>query len=128
MIVAIILWKVLPGDENRRDFFDHWRALELDDKSRLVGEYLSRPLSQEEVGFESSLLGLDPGDDYVPFFNVGIWESLEAFREQVIERFVNEGPNLEPFEYAPRERMILSPQLWRAGSAQLPAHDQLSSD
>lgn len=78
--------------------------------------------------FESSHFGFDPGDGYVPFFNVGIWESLEAFREAVIGPFVNEGPNQQHFEYAPRKRMILSPQLWRAGSAPLPAHDQLSSD
>src|SRR5205809_96814 len=75
VIIAIILWKVLPGDENQRAFLDFWaQTLELSDRSRLAGEYLSHPLSTAEAGLECSLLGLSPGDDYVPFFNVGIWE------------------------------------------------------
>jgi hypothetical protein len=126
MIIVIILWKILPGDENRQAFFDYWaRSLELGDTSHLVGEYLSSPLSVAEAGFDCSLLGLNPGDDYVPFFNVGIWASLEAFREQVIKPFVNSGVNQQDFEYAPRERMVLSPELWRRGGAQLPCRDQL---
>jgi hypothetical protein len=70
---------------------------------------------------------LAPSNDYVPYFNVGIWDGLEAFREEVIEPFVHDGLPQQEFEYAPRGRMILSPQLWRVGNAQLPSRDQLSS-
>ena len=128
MIVVIILWKILPGDESRRAFLDHWaQTLELEDNSHLVGEYLSRALTEEDVSFDCSLLGVDPGDDYVPFFNVGVWDSVEAFEEQVIKPFVEQGPKTHDFEHAPRERMILSPERWRGGGAQLPAHDHLPS-
>jgi hypothetical protein len=126
--IVVIFWKILPGDENERAFFEHWeRTLELEDRSGLVGEFLSQPLTKAEVGFDCSALGLDASDDYVPFFNVGIWDSVEAFREHVIERLVNPGPGKEDFEYAPRARMILSPKRWRVGDAQLPNGDQLSS-
>lgn len=112
-----------------RAFLDFWaQTLELGDRLCLAGEYLSRPLSAEQAGLECSLLGLNPGDDYVPFFNVGIWESLDAFRDQVYEPFVNSGPDKQAFEYARRERVILSPQQWRVGTAQLPTDDQLSPD
>lgn len=129
MIVVIILWKVLPGDENRRAFFEHWaQALELGDRSGLVGEYLSRPLSQNEVEFDCSLLGVSAGDEYVPYFNVGIWDSLDAFRQQIIERIVEQGPEKHDFEYEPRKRMILAPQLWRVAGAQPPTEDQLQPE
>ena len=93
-----------------------------------MGEYLSRPLSQHEVDFDCSLLGVSPGDEYVPYFNVGIWDSLDAFRQQIIERFVEQGPEKLEFEYEPRKRMILAPLLWRAGDAQLPTDDELQSE
>jgi hypothetical protein len=93
-----------------------------------VGEYLSRPLSEHEVGFECSLLGANAGDEYVPYFNVGIWDSLDAFHQQVIEPFVEQRTEKYEFEYEPRKRMILSPQLWRVGDAHLPTDDRLQSD
>ena len=44
VVFVIILWKVLPGEANRRALFDCWAKLELSDRSGLVGEYLSQPL------------------------------------------------------------------------------------
>jgi hypothetical protein len=126
VIIVIIVWKIFPGDENERAFLDFWAQLEPGGRSRLAGEYLSRPLSAEEAGLKCSLVGLNPGDDYVPFFNVGIWESLEALREQVYAPFVDSGPDKHAFEYAQRERVILAPQRWRVGTAQLPTEDHLS--
>jgi hypothetical protein len=61
----------------------------------------------------------------VPFFNVGIWASHEAFKKEVIDRFVEGRPRQLPFEYAPRTRMILSPEQWRVGEAVLPGSDHL---
>ena len=125
MVIVVILWKVLPGDENERALFEYWAGLEPEDRSGLVGEFLSRPQTKEDVGFDCSAFGLDASDKYVPFFNVGIWDSVDPFREQVIERLVDPDAEKEAFEYELRERMILSPQQCRVGGAQLPDADHL---
>jgi hypothetical protein len=68
-------------------------------------------------------LGLEPSDEYVPFVNVGIWASLDAFMEQVFGPF---GDRQFEFEFAPRERIVLSPVRRRIGGAELPPDDDLA--
>ena len=126
MDIVVILWKIKAGADNRQAFFKHWaETLEIDDRTGLVGEFLSRPLSADEAGPEFSVLGAHPSDEYELYFNVAIWDTLDAFRAQVIDKYVSGDPADKPFLFEPPRRMALSREQWRVGDAQLPAGDHL---
>lgn len=126
MEIVVILWKIKPGADNRQAFFRDWAdTLKIDDRSGLVGEFLSRPRSADEAGPDFSILGPHPSDEYELYFNVGIWDTLDTFRAQVIDKYVNGNPADRPFLFEPPRRMALSPEQWRVGDAQLPAGDHL---
>jgi hypothetical protein len=124
--IVIILWKIKAGADNRQAFFKHWaEKLEIDDKAGLVGEFLSCPQSADEAGPEFSVFGAHASDEYELYFNVAIWETLDAFRAEVIEKYLGGDPADKPFLFEPPRRMALSPKQWRVGAAPLPAADHL---
>ena len=110
MVIVIIHWKIHRNAEARRLFLKNWReCLEIDNREELVGEFLSAPLSEVEAKFPCTVLNTQSSSLYESYFNVGIWKSIESFREAVIDESVGIEPKTEPFEYEYRERMILSP-------------------
>ena len=116
MVIVIIHWKIHPHEEALRMFLDHWRdTLTIEERSHLVGEYLSRPLTAEEAQFPCVSMSAPPSANYKSYFNVGIWKDLESFRQQIILPYVTSKPKTASFEYEYRERMVLSPVSWRAG-------------
>ena len=72
------------------------------------------------------MLGLPSSSAYESFFNVGLWSDLESFKRQVIDPFVGTAPKPQEFEYAFRERLVLSPASWRVGKASLPPSDEFA--
>ena len=126
MDIVVILWKIKAGADNRQAFFKHWaETLAIDDRTGLVGEFLSRPQSADEAGPEFSVFGAHPSDEYELYLNVAIWDTLDAFRAQVIDKYVGGDPADKPFLFEPPRRMALSPEQRRVGDAQLPAGDHL---
>ena len=86
MIVVIIHWKIKLGEAHRLAFFKHWKeTLTINDRSGLVGEFLSEPLSAERAGFACGLLGLPASSAYQSFFNIGVWADVESFHREVID-------------------------------------------
>ncbi len=128
MIIVVIYWKIKLGNEHRRAFLDHWeKTLTIPERSHLVGEFLSQPVSAENAGFPSGLLGLPSSSAYQSFFNVGIWSDMESFKQQVIDPHVGQTPKSEHFEYEFRERLVLAPVSCRIGQGTLPSSDHLTS-
>jgi hypothetical protein len=89
-----------------------------------VGEFLSEPLSKEQVQFKCKTFNSPSPAEYQSFFNVGIWKDVESF-ERTVNPSVTDPPK-EPFEFKARERMILSPISWRIGSHKLPVLDSFA--
>ena len=124
MIIVIIHWKIHLGEGARRQFLRHWKeTLTVEERSHLVGEYLSAPLSDEEVQFPCAVLNIPPAPPYQSFFNIGIWEDVASFKGQIIDPYVGSSPKTQPFEYQFRERMVLAPLSWRTGQYPLPNTD-----
>ena len=125
MDIVVIRWKIKPGRENREAFFKYWAGLKIAEDSGLVGEFLCRPLPPAEAGPKFSIFGADESVEYQLYFNVGIWNSLDAFRAAV-DKYINGDPAVTPFLFAPPCRMALSPERSRRGDAQLPDDDHLA--
>lgn len=124
MIIVIIHWKIHPGEEARRQFLQHWQEnLTIEERSHIVGEYLSEPLSADQVQFPCTVLNVPPDAPYQSFFNVGIWKDVSSFKKQIIDPYVGSFPKTASFEYEFRERMVLAPLSWRAGEYALPDAD-----
>lgn len=127
MIIAIIHWRIKPTDVHVQAFLSKWAHELLPPREILVGEFLSVPLSPDEVGFPNSDLGLGSREEYRSFINVGMWESTEAFRREVYEPF-GKRTELYDFEVDFPERLILGPLMWRVGVHPMPKADKLSID
>lgn len=128
MIIVIIHWRIHPNNVSRADFFEYWKKnLEIEDKTNLVGEFLSKPLSASEANFACLTMNSEASDDYESFFNIGIWKDLASFEKEIIKPFVGDKSTIEAFEYQYRERMILEPQSRRIGNFNLPEDDKFAS-
>ena|SRR5258708_38298896 len=125
MVIVVIHWKIKPGREN--DFLKHWsRVLEIKNRSKLVGEFLSIPMKSKPAKCKTTVLGRSPSSSYISYFNVGMWEKHDSFYQEVIKPYVKKAPKKRlPFEAKDRERMVLKPELWRIRCGELPASDQL---
>ncbi len=134
MIIVLINWRIKP--DKVEDFMLWWTSKEADIKQRgcVVGEFLSKPLALEELKkrtpgqeYPFRVCDLTPGscdEPYIPFVNVGLWESWEAFYSEVGKNFNDTGEK-RPFEQYRRTRTILEPQNWRIGDYDLPGDDKL---
>lgn len=127
MVIVVIHWKIKPDEDSQKAFLAHWaESLNPSERSHLIGEYLSRPMSADEVGFECGTLGLEQSSAFVSYFNIGLWESVAEFKQQIIDPFVGAKPEPKSFEYELRQRLILDPLKWRRGKLDLPGEDHLA--
>ena len=130
MIIVLIHWKIRRDEGARAEFLKYWHeTLEIKNRSKLVGEYLSEPFTSErgtQAGIPCGLFNVPANASYDSFFNVGIWEDEKAFYSEIIEPFVGRQPKPLAFEFELRERMVLSPISWRAGGFDLPKSDHFA--
>ena len=113
-------WKIIRGKEN--EFKQNWRAaLTVDDRSRMIGEFLSSISKGDEYPWITWDLSEDR--DYTRFINVGLWADAEAFQEQIGKYFDPADGTKKPYEFEVRRRALLSPECWRMGDWNLPFHD-----
>lgn len=123
MDIVMIHWRIKLGPDNREMFLDDWsRKFKLDERANLVGEFLSEPLTKEEIDFDCKTFEDSP--EYTSFFNVGLWRDAASFETEVYGRIAHDRP-LEEYEYDYPERMVLRPRYWRIGDLQLPKQDLL---
>lgn len=118
MRIVFVEWLIIPGKENV--FKDYWRsALPIGDRTKLIGEFLSRPTGHEAHPWVT----WDLRDSRAScFINVGLWADEEAFQDQVGRYFDPEKGKLD-FEFSLRRRALLTPDCWRMGDWSLPRHD-----
>lgn len=120
MHIILVDWKIIPGKED--DFKQYWReTLPVDDRSRMIGEFLSSVSKEDQYPWITWDLSED--GDYTRFINVGLWADAEAFQEQIGKYFNPVDGSTKPFEFKIRHRALLSPECWRMGDWNLPIHD-----
>ncbi len=118
MQIVLVDWFIKKGQES--DFKAFWKcALPVEDRSMMIGEFLSEPTGHEK--FEWVAWDLRKADA-TRFINVGLWASAEAFHDQ-IGRYFNPAGGEKPFEFKLRRRALLTPACWRMGDWRLPIHD-----
>jgi hypothetical protein len=123
MEIVIIHWRIKPGVNNSDMFLADWsRKFKLDKRSNLVAEFLSGPLTKDEVDFDCKTF--DESPDYTSFFTVGLWRDAASFKADVYDRIAKDR-KLEDYEYGCPERMVLRPLNWRRGELTLPESDHL---
>jgi hypothetical protein len=126
MDIVIIHWRIRPGHENRRRFLSHWSGkFTIENRANLVGEFLSEPLTKEEVHFDCKTF--EESVDYTSFFNVGIWKDAASFKTDVYDRLAKDR-DLESYEFDYPDRMVLTGLNWRRGELQLPDTDHLQKE
>ena len=115
MRIVLVEWRIIKGQENL--FMDYWSRREvIDDRSGLIGEFLSRV--EDRATYSWITCELSP--DWTCFVNVGLWRDADAFEAQIGWRLDDNRPKL-PFEFEKRRRTFLGPQRWRFGGTDLPA-------
>jgi len=123
MIIAMIHWRIKPEDEHVDAFLKFWRTLAIvDDRTELVGEFLSEVLTPKDFPYITWHLDPDSLGDNKSYVNVGTWGDEKAFQEQIGNKFNDDKPMLS-FEKYRRRRILLRPKCWRMGDANLPEHD-----
>ncbi len=85
MHIALIYWKVKPSQEAH--FLEFWeKKLKIEDKSRLVAEYLSKvnepKTERERKWFTWKLFR----EDAVTYVNIGLWRTKDDFLDDT-EKF-----------------------------------------
>ena len=115
MRIVIVEWRIKKGQEAA--FLDYWSQNEaIDDRSGLIGEYLSHVEDQKDCQW----ITLEFGDGWTTYVNVGFWSDADAFRREVGPKINDQRPALF-FEHEKRRRTFLCPDRWRIGEAMLPA-------
>lgn len=122
MIVLIVHWKIRPDDRSVRQFLEKWHDMEPSRPSNFFAEYLSAPLPAEETGFPCTTFNVSSDVRYRSFFNVAIWRDVDSFNNDVLNTHVAGAPDIEPFEFDRRERMVLSPVDMHVGEYE-PIHE-----
>jgi hypothetical protein len=120
MEVVFVHWKIFKGQEEQ--FKQHWRTgLPVNDRSGLVGEFLSEPTGHEKYDWVT--WDLRGTSEFTVFINVGLWADANTFHEQ-IGKYFNLAKGKLQFEYELRTRALLTPTCWRMGDWRLPIHDR----
>ena len=115
MRIVIVEWRIKRGQEAA--FLDYWSRNEaIDDRSGLIGEYLSHVEDQKDCQW----ITLEFGDGWTTYVNVGFWSDADAFRQEVGPKINDQRPALS-FEHEKRRRTFLCPDRWRVGGTMLPA-------
>jgi hypothetical protein len=116
--IIFVDWLIIKDAE--LDFKQYWKeALPVEDRSLMVGEFLSEPEGDEKFPWVTGDLR---NGDASRFINVGLWASAEAFQQQ-IARYFDPAAGKLPFEFALRRRALLTPTCWRVGDWRLPIRD-----
>lgn len=121
MILVLIHWRIKPDDASEAAFFEFWtRVAKIDDKTNLIGEFLSAPVPASQFPFlvDDLSAGHSQGNCR-HFINVGAWKDWESFNDQV-GKFMDDAKPMKEFEAERRTRTILAPKQWRVGAAALP--------
>jgi hypothetical protein len=119
MQIVFVHWRIIHGHEPK--FRQYWKAgLPVNDRSGLVGEFLSEPTGHDKYSWIT--WDLRDARDCTTFINVGLWADAEAFHEQIGKYFDPAGGKKD-FEFELRERALLTPHDWRMGKWKLPNHD-----
>jgi heme-degrading monooxygenase HmoA len=119
MVIVFVYWKIKKGHEEA--FKTKWRSgLPVNDRSGLVGEFLSQPTGHEK--YDWITWDLRGTEDYTPFINIGMWANAEAFHDQIGKYFKPEKEK-DDFEFEIRTRALLKPDCWRMGDSKLAIHD-----
>jgi len=122
MHIVLVDWKIIPGKETEEAFKKFWRSgLPVNDRSKMVGEFLSAVTSQSSE-YPWITWNLADSDKYTRFVNVGLWADAAAFHGQIGQYFNPENGKMD-FEFELRKRSLLSPECWRMGDWPLPKHD-----
>jgi hypothetical protein len=122
MVIVLIHWRIKPTPEAEAAFLEFWSTqAKVDDKTQLLGEFLSAPLPAADFPFKVDDLSSGHSEGNCKHFvNVGMWENWNAFNEQV-GKYMNDSKPILPFEAERRTRTVLEPQQWRVGSTSLPS-------
>ena len=116
--IILVDWLIIRGAEP--DFKKYWKeAVPVEDRSLMVGEFLSEPTGHEKFPWVTEDLR---NRDASRFINVGLWASAEAFHQQ-IARYFNPAAGKLSFEFELRRRALLTPACWRVGDWRLPIRD-----
>ena len=116
--IVLVDWLIIKGAEP--DFKKYWKeAVPVEDRSLMVGEFLSEPTGHEKFPWVTEDLR---NVDASRFINVGLWASAEAFHQQ-IARYFDPAAGKLSFEFKLRRRALLSPACWRVGDWRLPIRD-----
>jgi len=116
--IILVDWLIIRGAEP--EFKKYWReAVPVEDRSMMVGEFLSEPDGHEKFPWVTEDLR---NGDASRFINVGLWASAEAFHKQ-IARYFDPAAGKLSFEFELRRRALLTPACWRVGGWRLPIHD-----
>ena len=119
MEIVFVHWNIVKGREE--EFKQYWKSgLPVNDRTGLVGEFLSQPSGHEKYDWVT--WDLRSTDVSTIFINVGLWKDAEAFHLQIGQYFNPQKGKLD-FEYELRKRALLSPTCWRMGDWILPRHD-----
>lgn len=128
MHLVLIHWKIIRTEQAVQDFLRYWsEMLTIPDRSGLVAEFLSAPMKPAETGLFHNGVALHDTPEYVSFVNIGLWEDVSAFQEQIDQPYRQRGLARLPFEYTRCQGIVLQPLQWRIGAACLPGHDQLGA-
>ena len=129
MIFVFIDWYIKPDMVDK--FLDAWKTtLRIQDRSGLIGEFLSEPADikakewitwnmQADISADSSVKDPVP---YKRFINIGMWMNESSF-EDAVAKYFNDNKPPEDYEYKRRRRTILTPKAWRIGDGKLPGCD-----
>ena len=118
MQIVFVDWLINFGQED--EFKNYWRtAVPVNDRSKMVGEFLSEPTGIEKYPWITWDL---EHAEAKRFINVGLWADADAFHEQIGRYFKPNGNKLN-FEFVIRRRALLTPACWRMGDWPLPIHD-----
>ena len=122
MILVLIHWRIKPDDASETAFFDFWTQIaKIDDKSNLIGEFLSTPVPAVQFPFNVDDLSTGHSQGNCRhFINVGAWKDWQSFNDQV-GKYIDDAKSMKDFEAERRTRTVLEPKHWRIGSAMMPS-------
>jgi hypothetical protein len=121
MAIVLIHWRIWPNKESVEQFLDWWcKEATIRNKSGLLGEFLSAPVPEEELGLPVEVDDLGASDSSAKawrFVNVGLWRDHRTFVKEVGHLMTDKR---QSFEAGERTRTVFEPQHWRLGDWKLP--------
>lgn len=117
MRIVLVEWRIKKDRED--EFLEYWSTrATVQDRSGLIGEFLSRVESRDEYPW----MAWDLDERWSTFVNVGLWREGADFQEQ-IGRFLDTARPAMAFEAERRRRVLVAPERWRTGGTALPVSE-----